>query len=55
MAEKPAMAGMMKKRFCEGDDTQCAHGKICEALGTANMPRDLYPDQLDRLPALRVS
>ncbi len=52
MAEVPATADMMKKRFCLGDNTNCARHMIKAALGKEKVPEDLYPAQVDRAKAL---
>lgn len=48
MAEVPATADMMKKRYCLGDNTNCARHMIKAALGTAKVPGDLYPAQVEK-------
>ncbi len=47
MAESPATASMMKKRYCLGDNSQCARHMVKEALGAPMVPGDLYPAQVD--------
>jgi hypothetical protein len=54
MAAKPAMAGILKKKYCEGEHHDCARWRVCERLGPEGTPKDLFPNQHDRLPALGV-
>ncbi|MGO8695248.1 MAG: hypothetical protein ACLQMF_16420 [Rectinemataceae bacterium] len=48
MAGMPAMASMMKTRYCKGDSTECARHMIFSTLGGAKVPADLFPSQVDR-------
>jgi hypothetical protein len=48
MADMPAMAAMMKKRYCLGDKTNCARWAVRAALGPTHVPIDLFPNQMDR-------
>lgn len=48
MAEMPAMASMMKQRYCHGDNSQCARWVVRSALGPLGVPGDLFPNQMDR-------
>lgn len=50
MAEKPATAHLMKKHYCQTDNTNCARFMVFKAIGKENVPADLYPSQLDRVP-----
>ncbi len=52
MKEKPATAEIYKKNFCLGDSTDCARHQIKVALGKENVPGDLYPTQVDRVPRI---
>lgn len=51
MASKPAMAGLMKTRYCQGDFAACARYLVCTALGGPQVPADLFPNQIDRAKA----
>ena len=55
MEGMPSMASMMKKRYCEGDHTACARFRACAVLGSPGVPMDLFPNQVERLPALGVA
>ncbi|NDY55143.1 hypothetical protein G3N56_00085 [Desulfovibrio sulfodismutans] len=48
MANMPAMAEMMKKKYCRGDNTKCARYLVCKKLGREKVPADLSPAQTDR-------
>lgn len=39
---------MYKKRYCEGDQAQCARYKIAAAIGKEFVPIDIYPNMIDR-------
>ncbi|WP_419658530.1 uncharacterized protein Dvar_73560 [Desulfosarcina variabilis str. Montpellier] len=45
MANKPGTADMFKKKFCLGDNTNCARYIVMKKLGKPNVPPDLYPNQ----------
>ena len=45
MANMPAMADMLKSRYCKGDWSTCARHRVFIALGTDGVPADLYPNQ----------
>jgi len=46
MENKPATADLMKKRYCQGDNSTCARFVVCEKLGKVNVPLDLFPGDL---------
>lgn len=52
MANMPAMAEMLKKKYCRGDNSTCARYVVCKALGREKVPGDLTPSQLDRAKKL---
>jgi len=52
MANMPAMAEIMKKKYCRGDNTKCARYLVCKKLGKEKVPADLSPAQTDRAQAL---
>jgi len=43
MASRPAMAEMMKKKYCQLDPDSCARLQVRKALGPGSVPTDLYP------------
>ena len=48
MANTPATADMLKKRFCMGDKNECARYMVRSALGKEKVPVDLYPNQKEK-------
>ncbi|QLA15534.1 hypothetical protein [Desulfolutivibrio sulfoxidireducens] len=52
MANMPAMAEMMKKKYCRGDNAKCARYLVCTRLGREKVPADLSPAQIDRAEAM---
>ncbi len=52
MANKPGTAEMIKKKYCLGDNTECARYIVFKKIGKANVPADLFPNQKDN--ALRL-
>jgi hypothetical protein len=52
MAEMPATAALMKKRYCEGDKSTCARWAVRAALGPTAVPADLFPNQMERAQSL---
>lgn len=47
MSNMPAMANILKKRYCQGDFNECARFTVFTALGKGKVPIDLYPNQMD--------
>lgn len=52
MARIPVTAESMKKRYCRGDNSQCARWQVCKAKGAPSVPADLYPDEMERVETL---
>lgn len=52
MASIPTTAEMMKKRYCLGDNSKCARHMVKVELGSAKVPADLYPSQVERVPGI---
>jgi len=52
MANMPATAELYKRRYCHGDNSQCARFMILKNLGKEKMPNDLFPNQLERAKLL---
>jgi len=48
MKDMPATAELMKKRYCLGDNTECARFMVASRLGKEKVPIDLFPGQTDR-------
>ncbi len=47
LANMPAMADIMKKRYCQGDWATCARHRVFEVLGQEAVPDDLFPNQME--------
>lgn len=52
MANMPSMAKLTKKRFCKGNNKDCARFIVNKALGPQKVPSDLYP--ADREKAINI-
>jgi hypothetical protein len=52
MQNKPAMASIYKKQYCEDDFMSCARYLIFAKLGKQAVPYDLFPTMVDR--ALKI-
>lgn len=46
MADMPATAELMKKRYCLGDETSCARYMVLRKKGRDQVPAGLFPNQL---------
>jgi hypothetical protein len=55
MQNKPALAQLMKKQFCLGNNENCARHMVKAVAGPASVPADLYPNQKDRVPSVLVA
>ncbi len=52
MANIPATARMFKKRYCLDNFAACARLQVSEAIGGDNVPRDLFPNQRNRVESI---
>lgn len=48
MGNKPGTAAMYKKKYCQGDNMECARYMVFKALGKSKVPDNLFPNQKDR-------
>ena len=48
MARRLAIAAVIKQTYCRRDSSACARLRVDAALGTASVPADLFPCQIDR-------
>lgn len=48
----PKAAELMKQRLCLGDPSGCARYAVFKKLGSANIPLDLIPNQMDRVEGI---
>jgi hypothetical protein len=47
MGNRPGMAEMYKKKYCRGDNSDCARHMVVEAMGREKVPTNLFPNQAD--------
>lgn len=52
MSGSPAMANIMKNRYCKGDNSGCARWQVFRKTGPGTVPADLFPNQVERVAAL---
>jgi len=48
MADMPAVADMLKEKYCKGDSSNCARFLVFNAKGKESVPVDMYPKDIDR-------
>ena len=48
MDSVPAVAEMLKAKFCKGDNSSCARYMVFKAKGREHVPADLFPRHIDR-------
>jgi hypothetical protein len=48
MGDYPFAADQMKRRFCLEDNLGCARHIVLEAMGREHVPKDLFPNDLQR-------
>ncbi|HHU33322.1 MAG TPA: hypothetical protein GXZ50_11775 [Clostridia bacterium] len=53
MTDKPALANLYKRNYCEKNYTDCARWKVASALGKQAVPSDLFPNQNDRVEKIK--
>ncbi len=49
MKDMAGVAVLFKKRYCLGDNSQCARHMVFKQLGKSCVPADLYPNNVDRV------
>lgn len=57
MADMPSTAEMIKGQYCSGpraDNLRCARHMVFAALGSAEVPSDLFPSDMPRAQAMLV-
>ncbi|HNY32136.1 MAG TPA: hypothetical protein PKO15_14730 [Fibrobacteria bacterium] len=52
MANKPATANLMKSKYCQTDNSQCARWKVSQAKLPGGVPADLFPNEWERASQL---
>lgn len=48
MANKPATANLMKAKYCQTDNSQCARWKVAQAKLPTGVPPDLFPNEMEK-------
>ena len=48
MNNMPLTADIIKKKYCRGDNSECARYMIFLVLGREKVPLDLFPGQVER-------
>ena len=48
MKDLEGMANIYKRKYCLGDNTECARHMVFLTLGKEAVPSDLYPNMRDR-------
>jgi hypothetical protein len=48
MKDMPGTASVIKRNYCQGDNSKCARFLVAKAIGKEKVPLDLYPVNLDR-------
>lgn len=53
MGDKPNLVtNSFKIRFCKGTYLRCARWIVMELIGSSDVPKDLYPNQDDRIDGI---
>lgn len=52
MSGMPATTILMKKSYCEGDNSTCARWLVLSQLGPTRVPQDLFPNQRHRVATI---
>jgi hypothetical protein len=55
MEAMPAVAELLKSRYCRGAFADCARFRVASELGGGGVPNDLYPSDVARAEALLAS
>ena len=49
MKVSDALGEMYKRRFCLGENSECARYMVFKKLGRENVPSDLFPNMFERV------
>ena len=52
MSDYTAAIDFLKKKYCVGDNSECGRYVVFKAFGREKVPKDLFPNDLDRAKAL---
>lgn len=47
MENMPAMADIFKRKYCLGDNSQCARHIVFKTLGKSMVPSDMFPNDIE--------
>ncbi len=48
MPDTEGLGAMIKKKYCQGDNSNCARYMVFKKLGKGSVPGNLYPNMQDR-------
>lgn len=48
MPIEEGLGALYKKRYCQNDNSKCARYLVVNKLGKEKVPKDLFPNMLDR-------
>jgi hypothetical protein len=48
MEDMPAMADIYKRKYCQGDNSECARYSVFTQMGPGSPPMDLYPNNREQ-------
>ncbi|MDD3620535.1 MAG: hypothetical protein PHX57_14195 [Desulfobulbaceae bacterium] len=49
MRNYPAIAELLKRKFCKGTFTTCARYMVYKVKGRASVPTDLFPPEIEKV------
>lgn len=52
MPDDSGLGAMYKRKYCQGDNSDCARYRVVTTLGPPSVPIDLYPNMVDRADAI---
>jgi hypothetical protein len=52
MPMESGLGAMYKKKYCQGDNTDCARFMVAKALGREKVPLTLFPNMADEARAM---
>lgn len=55
MADMPGTASSFKRKYCQDDYASCARYEVYKAAGRDNVPKDLFPNQNDKVQKIIAS
>ncbi len=48
MPDTEGLGAILKRKYCQGDNTMCARYMVFKKLGKGMAPANLYPNMLDK-------